>query len=915
MAITAPDQLVELLDKSKLLDEEKIAQAKRTAQKTDSARALAKAMVREGWITGWQALQLLAGRSAFYLGKYKLIELLGSGGMGRVFVAEHTTMGRRVALKILPKRLGKDPALLKQFLAEARAIAALDHPHIVHPYDVANEADRYYLVMQYVEGQDLQRMVEAHGPLRPQRAARYVQQAAEGLAHAHSRDMIHCDVKPANLVVNQDDVVKILDLGMARLLKRGEGSAAEEAEKDEKDERLLGTVDYLAPEQAIESPDLDHRVDVYSLGCTLYFLLTGRPPFPEGTLPERILKHQNEEPRKIRKLRPDVPEPLAAICERMMAKDPDARFPSADAVGEALDEWLADQPDDEEDEAAEVILEPAEGADAAAADVAAGSVAIDDEAEPADLEPSDAAAPDGGLKGLLAGQRRLVLFGSLGGVAVLMLTGGLLLFLGGGGGDDSASQVAAADAGSEEGETAEEEPLDIPEVEVEATENDEWPSLPNLENLRDFDPQAAFDNGTAKPKESEKPAPEKAQPKQAEKPEAKAFEGQAKPEAAAAKEAAAEKPATEKPAPEKPEAEKPEPKAAEKAPPQEKPAAKEAAKAKPKPPPDPLGSLPEVVDLPELAIGGTSGDEAPGEVTLGKISTGPDVGWQLYLVGGDVASRPNRAFALKEDPSGPGDANWRVVLETVSGDPEPTARLRRDGNQLKFQWDSEADPSANYLRNCILQVRVEGESKYVALTEPVPLEPIVIDLEIGGGNVKLPVKWLPDAGTLRIAVTKVEGREGHVVEPAEPADPDKPVLLSFPRTDRHGNTADRVAFRLDFSVRTTSLGVKLQLMEPPRNLFRNLRGNAPMIRTQLEMQRDQVDKQLHPKNKEAPRGRERSTLNAQLDRIEHDLWYVDFYQQVHDVAEIYLEVFSEVDGRKLVLATTRPSLKTVAEKE
>ncbi len=276
---------------------------------------------------------MLAGRSSFYLGKYRLIELLGRGGMGSVFLGQHVTMNRRVALKIISRQGRKDRASLDRFLAEARAIAALDHPNIVQAYSVDNEGDRYYMVMEYVEGLDLQRLVEEDGPLECRLAADYVRQAAEGLDHAHRRNMIHCDIKPSNLLVNVQGVVKILDMGLARL------THGEEPEAAGSGERVLGSVDYLAPEQAIEGPDLDCRADVYSLGCTFYFLLTGHPPFPQGTLAERILKHQTQEPAAIRAERPGVPPDLAAICAKMMAKRADDRYQSAAEVGRVLAEW------------------------------------------------------------------------------------------------------------------------------------------------------------------------------------------------------------------------------------------------------------------------------------------------------------------------------------------------------------------------------------------------------------------------------------------------------------------------------------------------------------------------------------------------------------------------------------------------
>ena len=227
---------------------------------------------------------------------------------------------------------GKDRASLERFLAEARAVAALDHPNIVQAYNVDNEGDRYYIVMEYIDGLDLQRLVETKGPLEYGLAADYIRQAADGLAHAHDRNMVHCDIKPSNLLVNPQGVVKILDMGLSRLIEREGGGSRP-------DQRVLGSVDYLSPEQALGSADLDGRTDLYALGCTLYFLLTGHPPFPEGTLPERILKHQTQEPRDIREDRPDAPADLIDICVRMMAKRPADRIQSAAEVSRALQQW------------------------------------------------------------------------------------------------------------------------------------------------------------------------------------------------------------------------------------------------------------------------------------------------------------------------------------------------------------------------------------------------------------------------------------------------------------------------------------------------------------------------------------------------------------------------------------------------
>lgn len=320
------------LEKSELLTAEQLAEAKQAGTKTGDPKALARALVRQGRLSLWQANQVLSGRTALRMGKYRLIELLGKGGMGNVFLGQHVTMNRRVALKVLGKELVGNPEARERFLAEARAVAALDHPNIVRAYSVDEEGDRYYLVMEYVDGRDLQRIVEEDGPLQYAVAADAIRQAADGLAHAHSKGMIHCDIKPSNLLVNSQGVVKILDLGLARLggHKQTSGSGGQQ---------FLGTVDYMAPEQGLGSASFDHRADIYSLGCTLYFLLTGRPPFPEGTLAERIVKHQTQLPASILECRPDAPRDLVKICRKMMAKHPQERFQTAAEISTLLASW------------------------------------------------------------------------------------------------------------------------------------------------------------------------------------------------------------------------------------------------------------------------------------------------------------------------------------------------------------------------------------------------------------------------------------------------------------------------------------------------------------------------------------------------------------------------------------------------
>ncbi|MEN6557957.1 MAG: serine/threonine-protein kinase [Thermoguttaceae bacterium] len=335
MDVASVEQLLAVLEKSRLLDSAQLAEARQLVQPGDDPRTAAKSLVHRQLITRWQAGQLLAGRSSFYLGKYRLIELIGHGGMGSVFLGQHVTMHRRVALKVISRELCHHRAALDRFLAEGRAVAALDHPNIVRAYSIDNEGDRYYLVMEYVDGDDFQCLVERDGPMRESLAADYIAQAADGLEHAHQQGLIHGDVKPSNLLVNRQGVVKILDLGLARLVG---GASATEAKSNEP---LFGSVDYLAPEQAIKSPAVDGRADIYSLGCTLYFLLIGHPPFSQGTLPERILKHQTQQPPDLRTLRPGISDEIASICCKMMSKKSENRFPTAAAVSQSLRQWLA----------------------------------------------------------------------------------------------------------------------------------------------------------------------------------------------------------------------------------------------------------------------------------------------------------------------------------------------------------------------------------------------------------------------------------------------------------------------------------------------------------------------------------------------------------------------------------------------
>jgi eukaryotic-like serine/threonine-protein kinase len=285
---------------------------------------LAHGLVGAGLLTDWQVKKLFAGRGrGFFLGSYKLLRPLGKGGMGVVYLGEHRVMKRPMALKVLHSESASDAQRIARFQDEARAAAQLDHPNIVRAYDFAEDNGKLFIVMEYIEGIDLENAIQRDGVMPIEAAVDAVLQAAHGLAHAHGRGIVHRDIKPANLLLRSDGVLKVSDMGLARIGWQGE--APNEAGRS----RLLGTSEFLAPEQALDSRSVDGRADIYSLGCTLYYLLTGRPPYPGATLSQRIAKHQTSAPPDIRVHRTDCPPALSNLAIRMMAKRPEDRIPSA----------------------------------------------------------------------------------------------------------------------------------------------------------------------------------------------------------------------------------------------------------------------------------------------------------------------------------------------------------------------------------------------------------------------------------------------------------------------------------------------------------------------------------------------------------------------------------------------------------
>ncbi len=268
------------------------------------------------------------------LGQYQLLEKLGEGGMGQVFKARHQLMDRIVALKVINKKHLDNPEAVLRFHREIRALAQLDHPNIVRAHDADQVDDRHFLVMEYIEGTNLAKLVRRQGPLAVAQACAYIQQAGAGLQHAHEHGLVHRDIKPSNLIVTSSGQIKVLDLGLAKL--REEQPVGDELTAAG---QLMGTLDYMAPEQWEDTHAVDIRADIYSLGCTLYHLLTGKPPFggPEyNSALKKMKAHAEVAVPPIRERRPDVPDTLAAVVHRMLAKNPAQRYATPAEFSAAL---------------------------------------------------------------------------------------------------------------------------------------------------------------------------------------------------------------------------------------------------------------------------------------------------------------------------------------------------------------------------------------------------------------------------------------------------------------------------------------------------------------------------------------------------------------------------------------------------
>ena len=334
-AIANSSEFLSILAESKLLDATVLEQLRADAELSQRPEECAEQLIHKGLLTRFQAKHLLAGKyRGFVMGPYRLLDQIGRGGMGTVYVCEHSSLKRKVAIKMLAADLAENPVAVERFLREARSASALSHPNIVRVHHVGQSTGTHYIVMEYVDGATLEQVVDRKGPFTIAEAAQIAIQVAAGLDHAHAKGFVHRDIKPENLMITKNGQIKILDMGLTKSITNASDNLTGVLNTN----AILGTLDYLSPEQAIQN-EVSPRSDIYSLGATLFMLLTGHSPYDGVPANQKLMQHQFGQVPNLLDYRSDAPPEFASLLSKMMAKKPEDRPASMAEVASALQQW------------------------------------------------------------------------------------------------------------------------------------------------------------------------------------------------------------------------------------------------------------------------------------------------------------------------------------------------------------------------------------------------------------------------------------------------------------------------------------------------------------------------------------------------------------------------------------------------
>lgn len=886
--------LLKLVEKSGLLaDRQDEVQA--LAASSEDARSFARQLVLKSLVTKWQAAQLLNGFYQFNLGKYRLLDQIGVGRIGREFLAEHVQLSKRVAIKLVSRNLTTDAERLKQFLAESRRAVSLDHPHLVHSFDVDQEGQRYYVVTEFVDGEDLEKRIKRSGPCSQAEALSFIRQAAEGLQHAQVSGVLHGDLKPSNLLIDKQGSLKVADLGFARLV---DGAPKAQPAPDSQEQNLQEGIEYCAPE-AINSTegDLDCRADMYSLGQTLYFLVKGAKPIPAPATPDE---------RKALIDPADANSPLAELFAALTAPDAKERPATWKEVIERLRAVEAKigppAPPKRKQLVAQAITLPDSQA-VAAVELPEDSTPVASAEHPVVLVPRSkgdesaskqpSASGDSEAKKSLRPTRskkvdpRLVIgMVAGGGVVMLLITAGILWALLG----RNNTQVAenpkdkhAAQAGTETKSHAEESPETEEETnpEVNPEANPEPAATTNEQPAAKTNEAGATAPvttvaATVKPEAQPQPMPEpvpQPESKPAPTPES-----------------------TPTPEPAKPELTK--------------------SETKPDAPPMPVGKpfekLPATVTLPEIS--------KPGEaLTLGELALPPQNGLRIVLRGGEGAAR-NKTFTMQGANADTDERNWEVLLQGVL-----VAKLHREPDKLTFEWTPEAADQAGAanLCNCLLQLSAGMDQRSVALRTPIEVDPEVINLE-------KTTKWVANIDNLPSDVkveligldpnafpnpefkTETTGKiKGEVMWYGEGLDMRNLGLL----IDRKETGGKRVevsltpVYRMDAFAKDTMAAQKLNKRFLPQQA-----GFLDQTLKSLTLQSAAIDKAGGTAEQKE---QAKNLINVDIKRLQDQLQRINsaatLVQKAHDTAVIHIRVSYDTGDGKVVLAQTKGAPPPEAE--